>query len=205
MLKFTYKIINYIIFKISLIYGKLVTFILLRINNVKYDRNFISNGIPKIFKNDKSSFLIGKNVKINNTIKNNPIGRSFQCIFVIKKNAQLIIDDNTGMSGTTIVCSNSIKIGKNVKIGANTCIYDTDFHSLNFKERRNRENDIESTKSKSIVIGNDVFIGAHSTILKGVIIGNNSIIGACSVITKNIPENEVWAGNPAKFIKKINY
>ena len=54
-----------------------------------------------------------------------------------------------------------------------------------------------------MIIEDNVFIGAHSTILKGVTIGQNSIIGACSVVTKNIPPNEIWAGNPAKFIKKL--
>ena len=50
----------------------------------------------------------------------------------------------------------------------------------------------------------NIFIGAHTTIIKGVFIGKKSIIGACSIISKNIPDNEVWAGNPAKFIRKMN-
>jgi acetyltransferase-like isoleucine patch superfamily enzyme len=48
-----------------------------------------------------------------------------------------------------------------------------------------------------------VFIGARCIILKGVTIGEKSIVAAGSVVTKNIPEGEVWGGNPAKFIKKI--
>jgi acetyltransferase-like isoleucine patch superfamily enzyme len=55
-----------------------------------------------------------------------------------------------------------------------------------------------------VIIEDNVFIGAHSTILKGVTIGKNSVIGACSVVTKNIPPNEIWAGNPAKFIKFLD-
>ena len=54
---------------------------------------------------------------------------------------------------------------------------------------------------RRIKIGNNCFIGCHSIILPGVTIGNNSIIGAGSVVTKNVPDGEVWAGNPAKFIK----
>ncbi|RYJ41471.1 acyltransferase [Flavobacterium beibuense] len=56
------------------------------------------------------------------------------------------------------------------------------------------------TKIKNTKIGNRVFIGASSIILPGVIIGNDVIIGAGSVVTKSIPDNSVYAGNPAKFI-----
>jgi maltose O-acetyltransferase len=48
-----------------------------------------------------------------------------------------------------------------------------------------------------------VFLGSNVTILKGVTIGKNSIIGNGSVVTKNIPENVVAAGNPAKFIRNL--
>jgi acetyltransferase-like isoleucine patch superfamily enzyme len=70
--------------------------------------------------------------------------------------------------------------------------------------RRNYQNDNEKTIQQEITIADDVFVGAHTSILKGVSIGKNSIIGACSVVTKNIPANEMWAGNPARFIRKIN-
>ena len=56
------------------------------------------------------------------------------------------------------------------------------------------------TKVGRVKIGNNVFVGACSIILPGISIGDNSIIGGGSVVTKNIPSNEVWAGNPAKFI-----
>lgn len=48
----------------------------------------------------------------------------------------------------------------------------------------------------------DAFIGARTIICNAVTIGENSIIGAGSVVTKDIPANEIWAGNPARFIKK---
>ena len=58
-------------------------------------------------------------------------------------------------------------------------------------------------QNKEITIENDVWIGANSTILPGVIIEKNSILGAGSVLTANIKKNEIWVGNPAKFLKTI--
>ena len=54
-----------------------------------------------------------------------------------------------------------------------------------------------------VTIGNNVFIGMHSTILKGVTVGNNVIIGAGSLVNKDIPDNCVAAGNPARVIMSL--
>ena len=54
-----------------------------------------------------------------------------------------------------------------------------------------------------VKIEDNAFVGARSMILKGITIGKNSIIGAGSVVTKSVPENEIWAGNPARFVRKI--
>ena len=62
--------------------------------------------------------------------------------------------------------------------------------------------DEQFMKSRPVVIGDNVFIGMDSIILKGVTVGNGAIIAAGSVVSKDIPENEIWGGNPARFIKK---
>lgn len=54
----------------------------------------------------------------------------------------------------------------------------------------------------SIEIGNNVWLGAHVVILPGVRIGDGAVIGASSVVRTSVPEGEVWAGVPAKFIKE---
>lgn len=56
------------------------------------------------------------------------------------------------------------------------------------------------TKIGRVTIGDNVFVGANTTILPGVQIGNNVIIGAGSVVTRSIPDGMVAAGNPAKVI-----
>jgi len=57
-----------------------------------------------------------------------------------------------------------------------------------------------------IVIEEGVVIGAHSIVVaranQNLTIGKGSIIGAGSVVTKDVPEGEIWAGNPAKFLKR---
>jgi acetyltransferase-like isoleucine patch superfamily enzyme len=54
-----------------------------------------------------------------------------------------------------------------------------------------------------IVIGNNVFIGSNATLLPNVRIGNNVVVGASSVVTKDVPDNVVVAGNPAKIINTL--
>lgn len=57
-------------------------------------------------------------------------------------------------------------------------------------------------KEAHIVIGPDVFIGTNTIITNSVKIGRGAIIGAGSVLTKDVGDFEIWAGNPARFIKK---
>jgi len=54
-----------------------------------------------------------------------------------------------------------------------------------------------------ILIKKNASIGAASVILGGVTIGENAMIGAGSIVTKDVPDSELWYGNPAKFIRKI--
>lgn len=60
-----------------------------------------------------------------------------------------------------------------------------------------RENDRKSVKG----VGDNTLIGANVTLMPGVSIGNNCIIGACSQVRKNVPDNEIWYGSPAQFLK----
>jgi acetyltransferase-like isoleucine patch superfamily enzyme len=148
-----------------------------------------------------------KNVEIcDNVVFNNLLYTSWysRTKIIVTKDAEFIIGSNSGMNGCLIYCSNSIIIGQNVDIGGGTRIYDTNFHSLNYRDRRDSFKDKNNTISLPIIIEDDVFIGTNCIIGKGITIGARSIIAAGSVVVKNIPPDELWGGNPAKFIKKIN-
>jgi len=199
---FVYRGIRKVYTVIYLLFTRYLTVYLFKLNNINLGEGFVSNGMPILLVHKNAKVNIGINFKMNNFITSNPIGRNWKCFIIVRNNASLCIGNNVGISGTSIVCHKFIQIDDNVKIGGNVCIYDTDFHSLSSGDRINRIKDKNNTIVKSVHIEKNVFIGAHSTILKGVKIGENSIIGACSVVTKNIPKNEIWAGNPAKFIKK---
>lgn len=54
----------------------------------------------------------------------------------------------------------------------------------------------------NVTIGNETFIGSGAILRENINIGNNSIIGCGSVVVKDIPDNEIWVGNPAKFLRK---
>jgi acetyltransferase-like isoleucine patch superfamily enzyme len=181
----------------------LIVFFKFKLNKFIFFADFKSNGIPIMGISVGAKVSIGHKFRMNNGILNNKIGRQQPCFFTVTKRGKLTIGNNVGISATAIVCWNEIEIGDNVKIGGGTVIYDTDFHSLNFRDRISLPEIRDHVKTAPILIEKNVFIGAHCTILKGVTIGQNSIIGACSVVTKNIPENEVWGGNPAQFIRNI--
>ena len=84
-----------------------------------------------------------------------------------------------------------IDIGNDVLIGMGVHIY-TSNHV---------QGSAEEYVSAGVGIHSEAWIGANATILMGVTIGRNSVVGAGSVVTKDVPDGEVWAGNPCRRIK----
>ena len=98
-------------------------------------------------------------------------------------------------SGCCFQDQGGIEIGDNVLIGQQVVIA-TINHDLIPQKRANMF-------PAPVKIGNDVWIGAHATILSGVTIGNGAVIAAGAVVTKDVPANTVVGGVPAKIIKNI--
>lgn len=81
-----------------------------------------------------------------------------------------------------------VEIGDNVQIGSHCSIY---------------SNSTIDNKKGSVILKKNCKIGTHSTIMPNVTIGENSIVAAYSFVNKNIPDNQLWAGVPARLKTKI--
>jgi acetyltransferase-like isoleucine patch superfamily enzyme len=110
-----------------------------------------------------------------------------------------------------VFIENDVKIGNNVTIKSGVQIWDglriennvfigPNVTFTNDKYPKSKQYPKQFTQT---ILKESASIGAGSVILCGITIGRNSLIGAGSVVTKNIPDNELWYGNPAKFIRKI--
>lgn len=190
-----------IILKMNDIFNNAYNLFVLKRKKIDYEKKLIIHGKISIYGDGK--IIIKKNVTINSCESSNPIGGANKTILNARHGGFIEIGNNCGISNSAIVAFSGVTIGDNTFLGGNCSIYDTDFHSLSTDER-----DLigqEGVVKKPVVIGKNVFIGAHSIVLKGVTIGDESIIGAGSVVTKSVPAGEIWAGNPAKFIRKVNH
>jgi len=127
---------------------------------------------------------------------------------VILKDAE--IGSNCNINCNVFV-ENDVKIGNNVTIKSGVQIWDgvTIEDDVFIGPNVTFTNDIFPRSKKypekfeKTIIKKGASIGANATIIAGITIGNNAMIGAGSVITKNVPNNEVWVGNPAKKLRDI--
>lgn len=142
----------------------------------------------KVFVNKIGEIKVGKNLSI--------VGHPWAVQITSTKGANLTFGDNVYVNaGVGIAANKEIVIGDNVKIGPRTSIFDSNYHRVDSADK--------GVLSKRITIGNNVWIGADCTILPGVTIGDNSVIAAKSTVNKNVPNNVLVGGSPAKVIREL--
>ena len=117
-------------------------------------------------------------------------------IQLARPNAKLTIENNVYINfGTEISLVREVFIGAYSLIGNDCLIYDTDWHSLDGLDQ-----DVPIAPTR---IGRGVWLGARVIVMKGVVIGDNSVVAANSVVTKDLPNNVLAGGNPARIIRTI--
>lgn len=160
---------------------------------------FYSLYLRKLLKKVGSAFFPDYFLKIKNG-KNIVIGCNFSTNGVVRLYAdsgEIIIGDYNSYNSNVFIGASGGKvfIGNNVLIGPNTVLRASD-HKFNKDQLIRNQGHVSGT----IVIENDVWIGANVVILKDVIIRTGSVIGAGSVVTKSTKEYSINVGVPAKQI-----
>ncbi len=184
-------------------FSKAFTYAYLKYHGVETQYGYVTLvGLPIINRHTNSRILIGNGVTLVSTSKGNLAGVNHPVILAtLKENAIIELAGENGISGSSIVAKSRILIGKGTGLGINSSIYDTDFHPVS---PLLREQDWSiGDKTAEVIIGENVWLAANSIVLKGVKIGKGSVVGANSLVNKSIPENCLYAGNPASFVKKI--
>lgn len=186
--------LNRIVNPITILFWKVINYVKAYIWEVNIGKNCTFIGGASFKRFPGSTISIGDNCIFNSSSTSNRIGVYSPCMFsTITKDAKIEIGNGCGFSGTVIGAFQNIKLGNNVRCGANTLITDSDWHTDDYRTGENKE----------VVIDDNVWLGYGVKVLKGVHIGKNSLIGANSVVTKDIPTNVIAAGNPCKVIKCI--
>lgn len=107
------------------------------------------------------------------------------------------IGDNSGL-GINCYVRGPLEIGNDVMMGPDVMI----FHADHVMSRRDIAMRLQGDSvSKTVIIGDDVWIGARVIILKGVYVGKGAVIAAGAILTKDVPEYAIVGGVPAKVIK----
>lgn len=107
-----------------------------------------------------------------------------------------------------ITAMEKVKIGNNVLLASKIYISDCSHGSYSGDENDSRPDSIPHDRklfAKPVVIEDNVWLGEFVSVLPGVTIGKGTIVGANSVVSKNLPQNVIAVGTPAKPIKKYNF
>ena len=160
-------------------------------------------GLPIIQRIHGSSIIIEKGSILVSSSNMNVAGINHPVILsTLAEGAVIHIKEGCGISGSSICAAYRIELGEDSYLGANSCVYDTDFHPLAAVARKNQKS-ILCADSGPVTVGKNVWIGANALVLKSVQVGDRAVIGAGAIVTKDIPADSIAAGNPAKVIRSI--
>lgn len=161
-------------------------------NYIELNKMVILDGVTFHVRGDLNKVIIGENCRIANSI-----------LWIENNKCEIIIGRQTTIGGAHIAATedeSKIVIGDDCMLAYNIDIRTGDSHGI-YDPNGNRIN-----KAEDAIIGEHVWIAAHTIILKGVVIGDGSIVGTGAVVSKGVyPPFCIIAGNPAKVVKETIY
>jgi acetyltransferase-like isoleucine patch superfamily enzyme len=132
-----------------------------------------------------SRIAIGERCVLCSDSRNTALGvRGPVILRTLSERASIRIAEDVGLSGTVICATRSVSIGAGTLLGADVMIFDTDFHPVDHPARRYAATDLSASAP--------------------VTIGNNAVIGAGSVVSGTVLPNTIYAGVPARLIRRLS-
>jgi acetyltransferase-like isoleucine patch superfamily enzyme len=159
-------------------------------------RSVLFVGRPILSIARESRVHLGDDVEVHSSQRSNLLS-CFQpsVLRTLLPNAELILGDGVGMSGSVLCAAAGIRIGEGSILGSGAMILDSDLHNPIEKWRWGSD---WGRGAKPVCIGRGVFIGARAMVLKGVTVGDRAVIGAGAVVTRDVPAGSLAFGNPAQ-------
>jgi acetyltransferase-like isoleucine patch superfamily enzyme len=182
-------------------FWSLVARVRLRAHGASVGRRLRVRGPLRLHCHRTAEIRIGDDCRIQSGFAGNPVGAGSRMAIWVGPGGRLSLGHRVGLSNSTIVCMKAVEVADDAFLGGGCRIYDTDFHSLSAAERGRPGN--PGARTAAVAIGRRAFVGGHSILLKGVAIGEEAVIGAGSVVRDDVPPHQVWAGNPAVFVREL--
>lgn len=174
-------------------YGRFIAN-LLRCRGIRVGKGTNIVGFPRIKRSKGASIIIGEEVGLNSSLRLSPLITHAVGLYACRPGARIELKNHCGISGSLILCKNSVTIGEYTFIGPGTVINDSEGHTYTKEFGWATPS---SKPARPISIGDKCFIAGGCTILSGVTIGNSCVLSAGTVLKTNLPDGHMASGNPA--------
>ena len=187
--------------RVSTVFWSLSAHLRLRAHGATVGKGLRVRGPLRLHCHRTARIHIGDHCRIQSGFAGNPVGGNGRMCIWVGPGATLTLGHRVGLSNSTLVCLQSVTLEDDVFLGGDSKIYDTDFHSLDPRERSEPHN--PGARTAPVVVHRRAFVGGHAILLKGSTVGEAAVVGAGSVVRAAVPALQIWAGNPARFLAPL--
>lgn len=198
MLRFTYRILIFVVLKVQSFYRQFFYFIIPNLIKIARKRLiYVTKPLVQqlIVCNGKGVVSIGENCSFGYKMGGFHRGGSIE-LQARYKGSKIKIGNNVATNNNIMLCAaNYIEIGNDTLIGQYVTIMDHEAHGIEPNKRR------ELGEIGTVIIGKNVWLGNNVVILKNSEIGENTVVATGAVVSGKFPANVIIGGVPAKIIK----